>query len=699
MDRPMVTMSPGNNHSLREPITDTILWSTFHLQWEKNSTYQLVFTATDNASAVYSQLDVESSIYYLGQEFVVKECIESFDNGVSTKEITALHVYMEIDRIYQHDTQDGKKTYSIDDVVKYWLDGNTLGFTYEIHGNFDHQEIENLGNGSGKDMLSKVLDTWKTAVIFPDNRKIRIYTPDEFFKDQQRRVDYLHNSKQVKFGYNTLNIVNQVKCIGAKHTIELSNVSGTGNGTTTAINGDWTEAIKNAASMMGVNLDSNGLNAVLRRIQQESGGSETITNNWDSNAAAGHPSTGLLQYIQPTFDSWCVEGHTDIHKGFDQLLALFNDSNWLADISHSGGWGPTGTKRMSKPENDGSSKTTNGWGWPFPSVGEGTFMQVQKFGYDGGFRTNSFHDGLDFGSVDHPGSEVHAVHGGKVTAKAWGSGGINWYVVITDDSGLNIEYQEAFGSESNISVNVGDTVTTGQVIGYRTTDHLHIGITKMSIPAAFSHAFSNDGTWLDPQEIIKNGISSGGSSSDTVSVEVYYFEPFIVTDEESVKKWGVRPGQDVEDERFTDANSMKQYVLANKMHPEPDLSIEAQFMSVDAYQPNAGEVLRVQIPGKGYSESVQTVGFDQYPMADNSSVTLNATPTTILDYQRDRKRQIDTALANQKTWISSVSTQINNQENMITQIINSSKDKDLDYFNADTMRKIKIWTNGSEVSG
>ncbi|MED7634562.1 UNVERIFIED_CONTAM: hypothetical protein DV033_01740 [Limosilactobacillus fermentum] len=691
MDKPMVTMSPGNNRSLKEPITDMILWSTFHLQWEKNSSYQLNFTAYDNSSAVYSQLDVESSIYYAGQEYIVKECIESFDTGVSTKEITALHVYMDIDRIYQHDTQEGKKTYSIDDVVKYWLDGNSLDFTYEVHGSFDHQEIENLGNGSGKDMLSKVLDTWKTAVIFPDNRKIRIYTPDEFFKDQQRRVDYLHNSKSVKFDYNTLNIVNQVKCIGAKHTVELSNVTGSGNGATTAVNGDWTEAIKNAANMMGVNLDDTGFSAILRRINQESGGSETVTNNWDSNAAAGHPSTGLLQYIQPTFEKWCVDGHADIHKGFDQLLAMFNDSNWLADISVGGGWGPTGHKRMSKTKNDGTTKTTNSWGWPFPSVGEGTFMQSQKFGYDGGYRQNSFHDGLDFGSIDHPGSEVHAVHGGKVTAKAWGSGGINWYVVITDDGGLNVEYQEAFGSESNITVNVGDTVKSGQVIGYRTTDHLHIGITEMSIPAAFSHAFSNDGTWLDPQEIIRNGISSG-DNSETVSVEVYYFEPFIVTDEESVKKWGVHPGQDVEDERFTDAESMRKYILANKLHPEPDLSIEASFMGQDAYQPDAGEILRVQIPGKGYSESVQTVGFDRYPMANNSSVTLNATPTTILDYQRDRKRQIDSVLTSQKNLLSSVSTKVSSQEAQITQLLKSNGN-DVS-FNEETMERIKKFTEG-----
>src|SRR5699024_11601428 len=112
----------------------------------------------------------------------------------------------------------------------------------------------------------------------------------------------------------------------------------TGGGATTAINGDWTEAIKHAAKMMNVNLDQNGLSAVLRRINQESGGSETVTNNWDSNAAAGHPSTGLLQYIQPTFNAWKVQGYEDIHKGFHQLLAMFNDSNWLADISHAGGW-------------------------------------------------------------------------------------------------------------------------------------------------------------------------------------------------------------------------------------------------------------------------------------------------------------------------------------------------------------------------
>ncbi|ANK63359.1 hypothetical protein AYR56_05395 [Loigolactobacillus backii] len=109
----------------------------------------------------------------------------------------------------------------------------------------------------------------------------------------------------------------------------------------------WTATIKKAAAKMNVKLTAAGLNAILRRITQESNGNATASNNWDSNAKAGTPSKGLLQYIQPTLSSWVPKGVKAVLKsGYTQLLAMFNDSNWLADISVSGGWGPTGHKRM-----------------------------------------------------------------------------------------------------------------------------------------------------------------------------------------------------------------------------------------------------------------------------------------------------------------------------------------------------------------
>ncbi|ETA75097.1 tape measure protein [Ligilactobacillus equi] len=125
-----------------------------------------------------------------------------------------------------------------------------------------------------------------------------------------------------------------------KEALSIENVSGDANA--------WIPVIKQVADRMNVELTSGGLSAILRRINQESGGSATVTNNWDSNAKAGHPSKGLLQYIQPTLSAWAATSRgfgANLSSGADQLAAMFNDSNWLRDISVSGGWGPTGHRR------------------------------------------------------------------------------------------------------------------------------------------------------------------------------------------------------------------------------------------------------------------------------------------------------------------------------------------------------------------
>ena len=153
----------------------------------------------------------------------------------------------------------------------------------------------------------------------------------------------------------------------------------------------------------------------------------------------------------------------------------------------------------------GHSNAAGGtWGWPFPDVGEGHFSQVQSFGNDGGYRQNSYHDGVDFGSVDHPGREVHCIHGGTVTIKS-AMGGLGNFVVIHTPEGFNIVYQEAFSSPSNIIVSVGQKVKTGDVIGYRDTDHVHIGVTKQDFYQAVRNSFSPAGGWLDPVKLIKEG--------------------------------------------------------------------------------------------------------------------------------------------------------------------------------------------------
>jgi len=56
-------------------------------------------------------------------------------------------------------------------------------------------------------------------------------------------------------------------------------------------------------------------------IQHESSGNPDAVNNWDSNAAAGTPSEGLMQTIGPTFNAYALPGHTQILNPVDNIIA------------------------------------------------------------------------------------------------------------------------------------------------------------------------------------------------------------------------------------------------------------------------------------------------------------------------------------------------------------------------------------------
>lgn len=108
----------------------------------------------------------------------------------------------------------------------------------------------------------------------------------------------------------------------------------------------WISYIKRAAHQMHTNVTQSDINKIVSMIQGESGGNAKVRQQIDDiNSRAGHPAQGLLQFIPQTFAAFAAPGHRKILNGYDQLLALFNDSNWKNDIHYGGGWGPTGHRR------------------------------------------------------------------------------------------------------------------------------------------------------------------------------------------------------------------------------------------------------------------------------------------------------------------------------------------------------------------
>lgn len=78
--------------------------------------------------------------------------------------------------------------------------------------------------------------------------------------------------------------------------------------TATAYTDDLDGWIKESLAVMAEHGIPGSYDSIHRNILRESSGNPQIVNNWDSNAAAGTPSMGLLQVIQPTFDAYHVPG-------------------------------------------------------------------------------------------------------------------------------------------------------------------------------------------------------------------------------------------------------------------------------------------------------------------------------------------------------------------------------------------------------
>ncbi|MGV9250505.1 transglycosylase SLT domain-containing protein [Streptomyces sp. NPDC003697] len=84
----------------------------------------------------------------------------------------------------------------------------------------------------------------------------------------------------------------------------------------------WIRASLSIMAKQGIPGSYDGIR---RNIMRESSGNPLAINNWDSNAAKGIPSKGLLQVIDPTFKAYHVPGTSfDIYDPVANITAACN---------------------------------------------------------------------------------------------------------------------------------------------------------------------------------------------------------------------------------------------------------------------------------------------------------------------------------------------------------------------------------------
>lgn len=559
---------------------------------------------------------------------------------------------------------DEKQYYSLDDRLHKFFDNNDQGISYELHGNFPNAAVD-VDNTSAYEWLGSHLKDYN-AYYVPDGNVLKVYDMPSLERQTGRQFRYLNNMTTAELKTEDNNIVNDCQVYGGKMEKDFTSGTGGGGGSLDSkdaflkspINADFVvnkqQMISNFAArsqkVQARGVDVNRLYDTVKAAGvspewffayelQEQNSNMGWLNHWSyPHGDPYNDATVVCNWIKQTANSNSFVAATESGKGNQSLAAQWNATYgkgtigrvylqataaaaWEMEGIAGGYYGQPIAGCMNVIRSWGghtnSGSTGGGWGWPFPSVGEGTFTPEQRFGSGSGWirpgSNSDFHDGLDFGSIDHPGSEIHAVHGGKVTiSRAYGSG-VGYYVVIQDSTGLNVEYQEAFGSPSDIYVNVGDTVQLGQVIGRRTTNHLHLGITRHSFPEAFRHAFNDDGTWLDPRSTIKSGIVPGGDSGSTATTttsQTYYSLHYHYEDQDSIKRFGRHRGKNIVLDSIYDMDTLKKCVEEIVQHlPPTTLTIKDIFE--DDF--NIGDVWRVIVPEMTVNYDVTLMGIKYNP--------------------------------------------------------------------------------------
>lgn len=214
-----------------------------------------------------------------------------------------------------------------------------------LDGENSHKLMSMMGlprfaNGIG-DFFSGILD--KSDEILDNVDKILAH-PMEFVESVFNRFTS-HISTGIKFAAALIKdvppfIAKQMANWIKKQFATLANPGGSGVTR-------WIPYIKQAAKAMHVDLSAMDIKRILNTIQHESGGDPTVWQHGYVDVNTGvDPARGLLQFIGRTFRHYAMPGHTNRANGYDQLLALFNDSNWRGDLRWNGGWNPSGARRF-----------------------------------------------------------------------------------------------------------------------------------------------------------------------------------------------------------------------------------------------------------------------------------------------------------------------------------------------------------------
>ncbi|MGY3766950.1 phage tail protein [Vagococcus vulneris] len=200
----------------REILTD-FKRDSFKVE-DKDDIFNIEFEVpmTNRNAWTFNLLENESSVFFDGQEFIVKQCDNLAHGSTKVKQVTATHITHTIQDGYQYDVMSGTK--SINECLTHIFKADKQGFNYDvknINGSISRVEQENFGNANLVKLIEEVQKDYDVTVV-RDN-KLFTFIPNRYFENKtNEQIRYRANTDSVSFSIDTYSLKTQIRGSGKR---------------------------------------------------------------------------------------------------------------------------------------------------------------------------------------------------------------------------------------------------------------------------------------------------------------------------------------------------------------------------------------------------------------------------------------------------------------------------------------------------